>query len=260
MLASHVYLPQGGGKSHTLGCVLEACLVPCPEESIVRLNRPMSAVVLHFDPSPASICEVTGIISPSPRLYGAAPSRCLPRDRMVVLVSPTFYHQRRAFYGDYCEVRPLLFSWASLTADHLRRIMRVDEGDNQLYVASMLNVLRGFQRGGSLPGFEIFLETVNRVCNVKTQNAPLMQRLELLQSLVRESRVNAPLAHVATDLADACSAGGCVIVDLTDPLLSSAEANGIFQVASACCRNVRVSHVREATPPSPPPSLYTGNR
>ena len=234
-----IFFAQGGGKSHTLSCVLEACLVPCPEEGVCRLNRPMAALVLHFDPSPASVCEVTGLISPSPRLAGYATPRCLPRERMMVLVSPSYYHQRRAFYGAYCEVRPLLFSWASLTADHLRRIMRIGEGDNQLYVAAMLNVLRGFQRDAALPTFERFLETIVTVCDAKGQSAPLMQRLELLKSVVRESRTNASLAHVATDLADVCHAGGLVVVDLTDPLLSSAEANGIFQVNTLTCGSNR---------------------
>ena len=30
---------QGGGKSHTMSCILESCLVPFPEGDIVRLNR-----------------------------------------------------------------------------------------------------------------------------------------------------------------------------------------------------------------------------
>ena len=121
---------QGGGKSHTLGCVLEACLVPVPEEGIAELSAPMSALVLHFDPSPTSVCEVTGLIRPSDKLSGCNLSRNLPREKMIVLVSPSFYKQRKAFYGDYCEVRPLLFSWSSLTADHLRCIMQLTDADN----------------------------------------------------------------------------------------------------------------------------------
>ena len=33
---------------------------------------------------------------------------CLERSRMVVLVSPSFYRQRKAFYAGYCEVEILL--------------------------------------------------------------------------------------------------------------------------------------------------------
>ena len=40
---------QGGGKSHSLACVLESCLLPFPEGDIVRLCNPMTALVLHYD-------------------------------------------------------------------------------------------------------------------------------------------------------------------------------------------------------------------
>ena len=60
----------------------------------------------------------------------------------------------QAFYGEYCTVKPLLLKWRSLTADHIKRIMRISEGDNQLYVASMLSLLRGYQRAGMMPSFQ----------------------------------------------------------------------------------------------------------
>jgi hypothetical protein len=33
---------QGGGKSHSLACVLEACLLPFPDANVVRLDAPMT--------------------------------------------------------------------------------------------------------------------------------------------------------------------------------------------------------------------------
>jgi hypothetical protein len=240
---------QGGGKSHTLGALLEACLVPFEEEGVSRIAQPMAALVLHYDQSPTSICEATGLVAPAQRLAampaaaggnGGTPPRCLPRERMVVLVSPTYLQQRRAFYGRYCEVRPLLFTWSSLTADHIKRIMRVNETDNQLYVSSMLNILRDYQRDAVLPSFASFLDTVAETCDIKGQSAPLQQRLALLQSIVREAPINARVAHEASDLADVCRPGSLVIVDLTDPLLSSSEANGIFQVLVEQFRTLRV--------------------
>jgi len=161
-----------------------------------------------------------------------APARApaLPRDKLVVLVSPTFYRQRKAFYGAFCVVRPLLFRWASLTADHIKRIMRVDEKDSQLYVATMLNMLRTYQRAGVIPAWHVFIEQIREACSVKGQSGPLDQRLALLETLVRESRVNADIAGDGADLAAAVAPGTLVVADMTDPLLSSAEANGIFQV------------------------------
>jgi hypothetical protein len=225
---------QGAGKSHTLACVIEACLIPFPDLDVVRLQAPMSAVVFHYDQSVNSVCEATGLIEPSlfvQRLLGASPvPRCLLRERMTVLVSPSYYLQRRSFYGDYCTVRPLLLRWHTLTADHIKRIMRIKDGDNQLYVASLLDLLRRYQRVGRIPKFGEFIREVHSVCQIKGQDGPLTQRMALLSSLVAESDVNEPLAASGGDLLNCCEPGTLVVVDLTDPLLSSEEANGIFQV------------------------------
>ena len=42
---------QGAGKSHTAASVLEACVLPLPPsmESIVKLEKPMAALVFHYD-------------------------------------------------------------------------------------------------------------------------------------------------------------------------------------------------------------------
>ncbi|ELR17156.1 uncharacterized protein ACA1_058120 [Acanthamoeba castellanii str. Neff] len=227
---------QGGGKSHTMACVLESCLVPMLEDDVVRLHAPMSALVLHYDQNVTSVCEATGLISPhpalqrllAPRQLGAAP--CLPRDKMVVLVSPSFYRQRRAFYGDYCTVKPLLFRWHTLTADHIKRIMRIKDGDNQLYVAAMLDLLRRYQRDAVVPAFADFLAQVKETCKLNGQRGPLEQRMALLESLVAESAINADIRADGADLYASCQPGTLAIADLTDPLLAAEEANGIFQV------------------------------
>jgi hypothetical protein len=227
---------QGGGKSHTMACVLESCLVPMLEDDVVRLHAPMSALVLHYDQNVTSVCEATGLISPHPALQrllaarqlGAAP--CLPRDKMVVLVSPSFYRQRRAFYGDYCTVKPLLFRWHTLTADHIKRIMRIKDGDNQLYVAAMLDLLRRYQRDAVVPAFADFLAQVKETCKLNGQRGPLEQRMALLESLVAESALNADIRADGADLYSSCQPGTLAIADLTDPLLAAEEANGIFQV------------------------------
>ena len=230
---------QGSGKSHTLACVLESCLLPFPDGDIVRLQRPMTALVLHYDRSVSSICEATGLIAaaaPVQTLLAAETGvavpvpRSLPRERMVVLVSPTYFQQRKAFYGSYCDVKPLLFKWSTLTADHIKRIMRIEDDGNQLYVATMLNILRDFQREALLPDFDTFMRHVRDACSVKGQSGPLDQRLSLMETVVRESRVNVAIAGQSADLAEACVPGNLVVVDLTDPLLASTEANGIFQV------------------------------
>eukprot|EP01127_Copromyxa_protea_P000337 TRINITY_DN10276_c0_g1_i1.p1 TRINITY_DN10276_c0_g1~~TRINITY_DN10276_c0_g1_i1.p1 ORF type:complete len:419 (-),score=71.14 TRINITY_DN10276_c0_g1_i1:78-1274(-) len=237
---------QGAGKSHTLAVVLESCLVPCPfpkSQPLIRLHRPMTALVLHYDQNVTSVCEATGLISPLPELLKLSGSPiALPREKMIVLVSPSYYLQRKQFYGDYCTVKPLLFSWACLTADHIKKIMRINEGDNQLYVASMLDLLRNYQRTAVVPDFQEFLDQVKEICTIKTQTAPLLQRISLLEAFVAESTMNASIAAFGGDLFSTIAPGCLVVADLTDPLLSSQEANGIFQVLTEQFRTVPSSN------------------
>ncbi len=146
---------QGAGKSHTTSCVLESCLVPFETCNIVKLSSPMISLVLHYDHNASSLCEAAGLISPSASFQAGLSHlddsviAAVPKSKAVILVSPTYYTQRKRFYGDYCAVKPLLFRWRNLGADHIKRIMRIESGDNQLYVAVFLDLLRGYQRKGT---------------------------------------------------------------------------------------------------------------
>ena len=251
---------QGAGKSHTLACLLEGCLIPFKQERIVKLGAPMTALVLHYDMSSASMCEATGLMSPAPKLQqvfnalGNGPAPCVPPERAVILVSPSYLRQRRAFYasnGSCCPVQPLLLRWHTLSANHIKRLMRVKDGDQQLHVVALVNLLRHYQRLGALPNFQAFVREVRQVCNFPGQEGLLAHRLMLLESLVAESAPNSSLIHESSDLEKSCEPGHLVIVDMTDPLLSSEDANAVFQVLveqyrALPCRSGKVLALDEA--------------
>lgn len=195
----------------------------------------MTALVLHYDQNVQSICEATGLATPAPnlvRLLDGARGWCLPPSKLLVLVSPSNYHQRKRFYGDKFVVKPLLFSWSSLSADHLKKLMRVKETDQQLYVAALLDLLRRYQRQAKVPDFRAFISQVQHMCKLPGQAAALGQRVTLLNSLIYESDENADIRSDSSSVLAALQShsGGMVVVDLTDPLLARDEANGIFQV------------------------------
>ena len=137
---------QGSGKSHTMAVILENCLLPCnlpPGSPLTKLQQPLSALVLHYDRVDTNICEATGLAHPSllmeewiARAGGVAVGLPPPPaiEKIVVLVSPTFYTQRRAFYANdkRYDVRPLLFRWSSLDAVTLKKLMRIDESGSQV--------------------------------------------------------------------------------------------------------------------------------
>mmetsp|Transcript_20203 Transcript_20203/g.46341 ORF Transcript_20203/g.46341 Transcript_20203/m.46341 type:complete len:831 (+) Transcript_20203:315-2807(+) len=228
---------QGAGKSHTTSCVLESCLVPFKPGNVVKLNAPMLSMVLHYDQNTSSICEAAGLlqvggaVKSKMKHFGKNVSAAVTKDKAVILCSPSFYKQRKTFYGDYCTVKPLLFRWRSLTADHIKRIMRIESSDNQLYVAAFLDLLRTYQKQAVVPDFSDFLEQVREVCNSSNQKGPLDQRIALLESVIAESEANSALLEESIDLTECAEQGiHLIIADLTDPLLSKEEANGLFQV------------------------------
>jgi hypothetical protein len=84
------------------------------------------------------------------------PGAFTPPD-VVILVSPSFYLQRRDFYqGTTAKVYPLLFEWQTFSANQLRKLMRLSDSDTQLYVSTMLYLLRDYQRENKIPTFDSF--------------------------------------------------------------------------------------------------------
>ncbi|KAI8618996.1 hypothetical protein BC830DRAFT_1106050 [Chytriomyces sp. MP71] len=207
---------QGAGKSHSMSVILESCLLSSAalsneqDTTLITARQPMCALVLHYDQNPSSLCEATGLISPATfkGLNGDVPA--LPPDNMTVLTSPTFYLQRREFYDGYCDVRPLLFSWDNLSADHIKKLMRIDDNENLLYVATLMALLRKYQRIGQKPSFSDFKREVVALSNIKSQEAPLMQRLNILESFLLESKINEHIRSQATDLSSLVKPGNLI--------------------------------------------------
>lgn len=222
---------QGSGKSHTANVLLENCFINMPYPPncpVTSLNKPQCGLVLHYDQNSSSVCESTGIghINDSMKL-----SNVTGVERMVILVSPSYYHQRKHFYkGTKFEVHPLLFKWSSLSAEQLKKLMRLNKESSQLYVSVMLDLLRSYQRDCKMPNFKTFINDVMEKIKSPSQSAPMEQRLQLLHNFVEESDKNSKLISDSIDPISLLKSGVLVVADLTDPFLSSDEVNGIFQV------------------------------
>jgi hypothetical protein len=220
---------QGSGKSHTLGTIIESCCMSCPP--VTSKSPAMSALVMHYDQSEGNLCEAVavGTRCAMPDAASARPAK------VVVLASPSYLQQRREFYRSAgIEVIPLVFSWASLTAAQLRTLMLLKETDSQLYVGVMLSYLRSLQRENRIPSFPEFQKAISKTIKSVSQSGPLQQRLTVLEGFVAESNLNS--GYSPMDLKSLVQSGVVVVADLTDPMLSAQEANGIFQVC-------RCSHV-----------------
>ena len=243
---------QGAERSHTLNCILESCLLPDAtsevsaasgkDVTVIRRTEPMTALVLHCSRSASSVCQAIGLLSPS---QPDGPS--VPRSKAMVLVSPTFYKQRKASYGDSsCAVVPLLFKWSSLTTNCVMRILRIGssgEKNSLLDAGLFMPLLRRYQRRNALPEFSQFVQEMKAVRGLEAHHEEILdQQLDLLECMMAESEENSEIALESMDLEQALSSGlNLTIVDLTDPLLSSEDANTIFQVVTEQFRSISLA-------------------
>jgi hypothetical protein len=145
--------------------------------------------------------QATGLTYEAPQLReilgDKAARRCVSKERMTILVS---------------------------------RLMGIEDTDSQLYVSTMLDILKRYQRKDEIPPACEFFEELRDACNVRAQEGPLGQRIALLESMIAESDINRNIRGIGGDLYSQCAPGHLVIADMTDPLLSKSDVNGLFQV------------------------------
>ncbi|KAJ3144852.1 hypothetical protein HDU89_007739 [Geranomyces variabilis] len=226
---------QGAGKSHTLATVMEACLYTAPP--VTRADPPMLSLVFHYSEhgAEAAVCEAATLALGSGSTSDNAAA--FNRKPVTVIVSPSFYAQRTQVYtnllgSENCRVVPMLFRWHELTAAQIRGLLRVSvDGEMPLYMSVILDMLRKHQKrshGSGMPSYKEFKAEINTLGLSVTQMEALMQRLRLIEMFLAEAEENAGLEyHPLPDLFDTSA---LVIADLTDPLLSGAEANGLFEI------------------------------
>ena len=123
---------QGSGKSHTLSCMLENCLIP---SNLGKLAHPLTGLVFHFDKytsyGNSQVCEAAYLCS------SGIPVR--------VLVSPTNFWRMKLAYESLPGLRPgakkpvvipMLFQDRQLDIRKMMKMMAVTdkEGPAPLYV------------------------------------------------------------------------------------------------------------------------------
>ena len=221
---------QGAGKSHTMNVALENCMMSCSfptHAPVISQPQRMCTLLFHHSDSDATVYDGVGL----GEVLSQYKNYVRSVERIVVLVSPTNYKNRKQFYGSFCEVKPLLFQWGSLNATQLKTLMRLSSKDNPLYVSVLLNILRDFQRKQRLPEYQSFLAMIRGDDTLKPgQTGPLQQRLGLLSTFIYESIANVDCREFSEPVMNLWKPGTLVVADMTDPMLSIDEVSGIFHV------------------------------
>lgn len=176
---------QGSGKSHSLSCLLENCLIP---SSANKLPRPLTGIVFHFDTfisdNGGSPCEAAWLSSS-------------PDVKVRVLCAPTNVRTIRHLYRRFrnVTVEELRLSEADLNTKRMLDLMAVTAGNMPLYLHVVNRILRDLrifqQQTGKGFDYSLFKKMVSAETLTKDQLAPLKQRLDTLESFMVESQAKA---------------------------------------------------------------------
>lgn len=183
---------QGSGKSHTLSCLLENCLIP----SIANeLPRPLTGIVFHYD---TFISDTAG--SPCEAAFLSSHHSVLVR----VLCAPTNVTNIRNVYSRFPNVKieELRINETDLNTKRMMDLMAVREGGSMpLYLHVVARVLRDLriqqQMTGSAFKYAAFRQMIELEQLTGAQRGPLIQRLDTLQSFMVKEQAEAVLPSTA---------------------------------------------------------------
>lgn len=223
---------QGGGKSHTLSCLLENCLLsPLP---VGALPKPLAGLVFHYDKFTSSnttqLCEAAYLCS------SAVPVR--------VLVSPSNYHNMARLYSNLPglapqapqpTVMPLYLQERQLNISNMKTLMAVNDKatSSPLYLEVLFQILRDMAlEAQGRPGVDYrdFKNRLESATFSRDQSGPLKLRLQLLESFL-DPRISGRTSNIApsSDIWN-FEPGSLTIVDLSDPFVKANDACALFSI------------------------------
>lgn len=169
---------QGSGKSHTLSCLLENCMIPSRANV---LPRPLTGIVFHYDTfisdSHCSPCEVAYLAT-----YGNMSVR--------VLCPPTNIATARRTYAKFprVKVEELRIRETDLNTKRMLDLMAFSGSNTPLYLHVISRILRDMriaqQRNGTKFNYEQFKTLIKDDELSEHQIGPLNQRLDTLESFM----------------------------------------------------------------------------
>ncbi|PYH70906.1 uncharacterized protein BO88DRAFT_451602 [Aspergillus vadensis CBS 113365] len=202
---------QGSGKSHTLSCLLENCLI---QSKAGKLPRPLTGLVFHYD---TFFSDVTG--SPCEAAFLSSH----PDVKVRVLCSPTnVWSITQAYSRLDVSVESLYIDQNDLNTERMMDLMAVSQGDGELplYMHTAKRILREIrtsqQETQSGFDYKTFKNRIPYSGLTSGQLEPLKQRLDMLESSLWEPK-----------------AGQLTILDLSCPCTSPGTACSLFNISLA---------------------------
>jgi hypothetical protein len=210
---------QGGGKSYTLGSVIEAATLPAAP--VNQLPGPLATIVFHYSPTLDYEPEFTSMIAPNAdpsqindlaSRYGGTPNAL---NDVVILVPADQLSQRRLENPDLTML-PLKFGSDELRAEHWRFLMGA-VGNQSTYIRQLQRIMKAHRNDLHLNVIRSGIEDSGLPDNLKQL---AHQRLDLAAEYIDDS----------ASIKDIIRPGRMIIVDLRDEFIEKDEALGLFVV------------------------------
>ena len=210
---------QGGGKSYTLGSIIEAATLPAAP--VNQLPSPLATIVFHYSPTLDYEPEFTSMIKPNSdpsqagdlaSLYGGVPGAL---QDVVILVPSDQLEQRRHEHPEL-SVMPLKFGSRELRAEHWRFLMGA-VGNQSTYIRQLQRIMKAHRNDLRL---DVIRDGVQSSGLSDSLKQLAQQRLDLAAEYIDDS----------VSIKDAVRPGRMIVVDLRDEFIEKDEALGLFVV------------------------------
>jgi hypothetical protein len=210
---------QGGGKSYTLGSIIEAATLPAAP--VNELPSPLATIVFHYSQTLDYEPEFTSMIAPNSDSsqvrdladrYGGTPKAL---SDVVVLVPADQLEERRREHPELT-VLPLKFGSGELRAEHWRFLMGA-VGNQSTYIRQLQRIMKAHRRDLRLDVIRQGVEESGLPDHLKQL---AQQRLDMAADYIDDS----------VSIKDVIRPGRMIIVDLRDEFIEKDEALGLFVV------------------------------
>lgn len=210
---------QGGGKSYTLGTIVEMACVSIP--NINMLPSPLATVIFHYSPTQDYKPEFTSMVSPNEETdqlsllkerYGAEP---VGLKDVLILTSASKLQERQAEYP-HIEILPITFAASELKAMHWKFLMGA-VGSQSMYLRQVNLVMRKLRERLTLDDLLHGVEDSSLSDHLKDL---ARTRIRFAAEYIDDNR----------HLTDVIRPGRLIIVDLRDEFIEKDEALGLFVV------------------------------
>ncbi|MGF7129114.1 DNA phosphorothioation-dependent restriction protein DptH [Paraburkholderia sp. EB58] len=210
---------QGGGKSYTLGTVIEMASMPLAHVNV--LPSPLATVIFHYSPTQDYAPEFTSMTNANSvdeeirvlrDRYQANPAAL--KD-VLILTPANKVDDRRAEYPDI-EVKPIAFSASELKAAHWKFLMGAI-GSQSMYMRQINIIMRSLRDNLTLDALRTGIDNSGLSDHLKElAQTRLLFASEYIDDTQR--------------LQDLIRPGRLIIVDLRDEYIEKDEALGLFVV------------------------------